>query len=341
MHPARGTESAFAMVQYDVKSSAPFIWDMHGCPSRTRGNDLTSTLERYKRAGFDCVTVNVSDADYRLEDAITTIASFRKQIADRPERYILVDTVADLYAARPTGRLAVSFDVEGVVSIGESLDLVDLYYDLGVRWMAFVYNRSNLAGFGCHDERDGGLTPFGRRLVERMERVGIIKCCSHAGYRTALDVFVAGGKPTILSHSNPRSLVDHERNVPDEVLKACAETGGVVGINGVNLFLGSDKPSARDVFRHVDYVVQLIGDDHVGIALDTVFPRSEGEETDFVQSRRPDLWPPDQGYPATFLGPEILGEMVTLMNDAGYSAPAIARILGGNFARVATECWRR
>ena len=328
------------MLRYDVKSSAPFIWDMHGCPSRTYGNDLTSTLERYRRAGFDSVTVNVADADYRLEDAITTIASFRKQIDDHPDRYILVDTTRDLYAARPSGRLAVSFDVEGVVSIGESLDLVDLYYDLGVKWIGFVYNRSNLAGFGCHDERDGGLTPFGRRLVDRMEKAGVIKCCSHAGYRTALDVFAAGSKPSILSHSNPRGLVDHERNVPDEVLKACAQTGGVVGISGVSLFLGSKEQSVRDVFRHLDYAVELIGDAHVGIALDAVFPRPEGEETDFVQGTRPDLWPPDMGYPATFLFPEILGELAALMHEAGYPASAMSRILGGNFARVAAECWR-
>jgi len=329
------------MLQLDVKATAPLVWDMHGCPSRTAGNDLTVPLERYRAAGFDAVTVNVGDAYYGLEDVVRTIASFRKQLSLNPDRYLFVHSAADLYRAREAQKLAVSFDVEGVFSIGDQLDIVDLYYDLGVRWMALVYNLRNLAGSGCHDDQDSGLTALGRRLVDRLESVGIIKCCSHTGYRTALDVFAASTKPTILSHSNPRRLVDHERNVPDEVLKACAATAGVVGINGVSLFLGSREPGAIDLFRHIDYVVQLIGPEHVGIALDSVFARPKGHETDFEQQRRPDYWPPEKGYyPAMpILGPEVLPELVATMQEAGYDASSIAGILGGNFARVAAECW--
>jgi membrane dipeptidase len=324
---------------------ARLIWDMHGCPSRTEGNDLTYALERYRAAGFDAVTVNVGDAGYDLAAVIRSVASFRRQLKEHEDRYIVVRTTADLWRARGEHRLAVAFDVEGVLSIDDCLDVVDLYYDLGVRWMAFVYNLRNLAGSGCHDAADDGLTPFGRRLVERMESVGIIKCCSHTGYRTALDVFAASRKPSILSHSNPRRLVDHERNVPDEVLRACAATGGVVGLNGIGLFLGSNEPGAAELFRHIDYVVQLIGPEHVGIALDTVFPRTKGPETDFAdfsERREPDYWPPSKGYRPgrKSLGPEVLPGLVVAMQAAGYAPAAIDGILGGNFARVAAQCWR-
>ena len=326
----------------DPRTLGPLVWDMHGCPQRIPGNDLPYALERYRAAGFDAVTVNVADSFYVLEDAIHTIASFRAQLTAHPERYLLVRSVRDLEKARAAGKLAVSFDVEGALSLGTDLDLVDLYYDLGVRWMLFVYNLENAAGFGCHDPVDRGLTAFGRKLVERMERVGMIKCCSHTGYRTALDVFAASTKPTILSHSNPRRLVDHERNVPDEILKACAATGGVVGINGVGLFLGSPEPTATDFFRALDYTVELIGADHVGIAFDSVFVPPSGAKGEYQGERRTDYWPPSKGYTAqiAILGPEALGGVVEQMVAAGYPKDAIAGILGKNFARVAAACWR-
>jgi membrane dipeptidase len=319
----------------------PPTWDLHGCPPRGAGADLPAALERYRAAGFDAVTVNVGDSFYELSDVVATLASFRRQLALRPERYTLVDRFEDLRTARESGRLAVSFDVEGARSIGERLELVDLYYDLGVRWMAFAYNLGNQFGAGCHDPWDGGLTPLGRRLVERMEAVGMIKCCSHTGYRTALEVFAAGGKPSILSHSNPRALVDHERNVPDEVYRACAATGGVAGLNGIGLFLGRTEPTAEDWFRHLDYVVELLGPEHAGIALDAVFPAHAGDDGS-LDALRTDYWPPEKGYRGAirWLDPEVLPELISLMERAGYPRSAIAGICGGNFARVAEACWR-
>ena len=233
------------------------------------------------------------------------------------------------------------FDVEGARSIGDRLELVDLYYDLGVRWMAFAYNLANQFGAGCHDDSDAGLTPLGFRLVERMERVGMIKCCSHTGYRTALDVFGASAEATILSHSNPRALVDHERNVPDELYRACAATGGVAGINGIGLFLGSDRPSAADWFRHLDYVVELIGPEHAGIALDAVFPAHDGDDGS-LDNMRADYSQPEKGYRGgiRWLDPEVLPELIGAMERAGYPQSAIEGICGGNFKRVAEACWR-
>jgi len=317
------------------------VWDMHGCPPRGEGSDLGIVLERYRAAGFDAVTVNVGDSYYDLEDVLATLARFRKQLAARPDRYLLVDRASDLPRARELGLLAVSFDVEGARSLRNCLELVEVYYALGVRWMAFAYNLGNQFGAGCHDAVDAGLTPLGRRLVERMEATGIIKCCSHTGYRTALDVFAASSKPAILSHSNPRALVDHERNVPDELYRACAATGGVAGINGIGLFLGSDAPSAADWFRHLDYVVDLIGAEHVGIALDAVFPAHAGDDGS-LDALRADYWPPEKGYRPgmRWLDPEVLPELIGLMERAGYPAAAIAGICGGNFLRVAEACWR-
>src|SRR5690606_36645690 len=135
-------------------------------------------------------------------------------------------------------------------AVADQPSLVSLYYELGVSWMLIAYNRNNAAGSGCQDE-DRGLTDFGRMVIDEMTRVGMIVCCSHTGYRTAREVIDYSKNPVIFSHSNPRALRDHPRNIPDELMKACAARGGVVGINGIGLFLGENDNSTEAIVRHI------------------------------------------------------------------------------------------
>ncbi|MGH7737811.1 MAG: dipeptidase [Candidatus Tyrphobacter sp.] len=296
-------------------------------------------LREHREAGASMVTLNVADAGVTLEAALRTIASYRAQIAAHERDVLLVQVADDIERARASGRLGLCFDVEGAFSLGEQIDAVRLLYDVGVRWMSFAYNCRNAFGFGCHDERDEGLTPLGRRLVTTMDEIGMIKCCSHAGYVTARDVFERSAKPCILSHSNPLALVAHPRNVPDDVMRALAQTGGVMGITGVGLFLGARAPSADEVFAHIDYAVSLIGAEHVGIGLDSVIGR--GFDIDAYVADR-SYWPAGFGYeePVTILGPSVLAGLREKMDDAGYPDAAIRGILGENFLRVARAVWR-
>ena len=103
--------------------------------------------------------------------------------------------------------------------------------------MLLAYNLNNLAGGGCQDD-DDGMTAFGHDVVREMERVGMVVCCSHTGYRTARDVLKMATKPVVFSHSNAHDIVAHPRNLPDDLVRECAQTGGVVGVNGIGLFLG-------------------------------------------------------------------------------------------------------
>ena len=106
----------------------------------------------------------------------------------------------------------------------------------------------------------------------------MVKCCSHTGYRTAREILDSTDRPVIFSHSNPRALRDHPRNIPDDLIRACAATGGVVGINGVGLFLGTGPPTAEVIVRNIDYVAQLVGAAHAGLGLDYMFKSSELDE---------------------------------------------------------------
>jgi membrane dipeptidase len=319
-------------------SASGIVWDNHACLPFNDTERWLPGIERYRKAGVDAVTINIGDSHVPLEVLIRTAASIRHYVQQDPDRYVLGLTTGDIRAAKASGRLAVCLDVEGVYALGNQLSLVEFLYQIGVRWMLLVYNRRNLAGSGCHDAEDEGLTDLGRSFLREMDRVGMLKCCSHTGYRTAHEILDLSDRPVIFSHSNPRKLRDHPRNIPDELIKACAATGGVVGINGVGLFLGDSDPTSDAVVRHIDYVAQLIGAEHVGLGLDYMFKGSAVEEPG-RKSR--ELWPAEWGYRSGmgFLGPEAVPEIADGLGRLGYPPPAISGILGENLMRVAEAVW--
>ena len=218
------------------------------------------------------------------------------------------------------------------------IGLVDLYYRLGVRQMLFAYNRNNLAGGGCHDE-DIGLTDFGRSVVSEMNRVGMVVDCSHCAYRTSMEAIEASQAPVIFSHANARKLWNHERNIWDDQIKACAATGGVVGVTGVGRFLGPSGPTVEHLVEHIDYMVELIGPNHVGFGMDSVLHVHKPNQP-FTRSRH--YWPENQ-YPDSgsgYVPPEEAPRLTQALLDRGYNEADIRGILGENFMRVARDVWK-
>jgi membrane dipeptidase len=315
------------------------VWDHHAClPLRPNDPAFLPQLARHKAAGFDAITVNIGFGEQGPEEHLRMIAALRHRLMARPEEYLLLLEADDVERARSTGRLAVGFDIEGANAVGDQLSLIQLYYDLGVRWMLMAYNTSNRAGGGCQDE-DGGLTNFGRAMVAEMERVGMLLCLSHTGHRTVREVIAMATQPLIFSHSNCAALHPHPRNIPDELIRACAATGGVVGINGVGIFLGKNDISSETYARHVDHVVQLVGPAHVSIALDYVFDMRELEEH---LEKMKGTFPPGLGYEmgARFVPPEQLEEIVVTLQGWGYSDADLTALLGGNLLRLAKQVWK-
>lgn len=315
------------------------VWDNHGCLPLEDAPHWMPQLARYKASGFDVVHINIGDSDIPLERIVRTLASFRRWLSDHSNEYTLVERVQDITEARLHGRLAVCFDIEGAQALGENLALIAMFYDLGVRWMLIAYNCANLVGGGCHDAVDRGLTAFGRRFLEEMDRVGMIKDLAHTGYRTAMDVLEATRVPVTISHSNPRALNDHPRCVPDDLMKACAACGGVLGISGHGLFLGRNDISTANMVHSIDYSVQLMGIDHVGLGLDFVFDQTGAAES--LEGKR-HIWPENLGYgrEIQFLPPERLTEIVEALLMRGYRDADVAKIVGGNFLRVANRVWK-
>lgn len=314
------------------------VWDNHLCMPLRADDGFLPELERCRASGMDVVSLNVGFGGMDWVEHLKMLTYFRAWLARRPDRYVLVRTVDDIRAAKAAGKLAVTFDVEGMVPIEDDLDRVQLFYDLGVRWMLIAYNETNKIGGGCQDN-DPGLSDLGRKVIDEMARVGMPLCLSHTGYRTAREALEYAKGPVIFSHSNPLALKDHPRNIPDDLIDGCARTGGVIGINGIGKFLGENDASTAAIVRHVDYVAARVGAAHVGLSLDYCFDQEELEE--FVKAN-PDKFPPHLGYGSNFsmAAPEQYPEIAEALVGLGYKEDDIAGILGGNWLRVAAQVWR-
>ena len=317
-----------------MTATGSLIWEQHTCLP-LRPDASIEPLKRYRDAGATFVSVNVGMDSTPLELVIRVLAGYASQIAADDE-LLQVHTIDDVDEAAATGRLGVAFDLEGTEPLGGQVSLLETLAGLGVRTMLIAYNLRNRAGGGCHDDPSIGLTHFGRDLVAEMNRVGVIVDASHCSHRTTLDLAGASDAPIVFSHSSPRGLVEHKRNIADDQIRACADTGGVVGINGVDLFLGRRGTTPDRVADAVEYVADIAGVAHVGIGLDYVFDQEELRT--FLREQR-DVFP---GYPETidFLPPEQLPAIATALRKRGWQDEDVSAVMGANFARVAKSVWR-
>jgi membrane dipeptidase len=316
---------------------ASIVWDDHGGFAYGTASALAS-LARWRAAGIDYLSINAGYDVTPWTLAVEALSQDRQWIRMHADAFVQVAGVADVHRAKREGKLAVSFDLEGMDALNGDVGMVDVYYRLGVRQMLFAYNRNNQAGGGCHDE-DVGLTPFGRDVVREMNRVGMLVDCSHSGHRTTMEAMELSTAPVIFSHSNARRLCDHERNIRDDQIKGCAATGGVIGVTGVGRFLGPRGPAVEHLVEHIDYMVELVGPEHVGLGMDSVLEqRPAGQPFRGSRTYWPERQYPDSG--SGFVDPEAWPRLTQALLDRGYDEAAIRGILGENFLRVAGRVWK-
>jgi len=206
-------------------------------------------------------------------------------------------------------------------------------------------------GCGCSEEADTGLTPFGEKMIAELNRLGMVVDCAHTGYRTTMEAIEASKKPVIISHGNARAICGSRRNLPDDIIKAISLNGGVIGINGYPAFVANKaRPTLDDYLDHVDYMVKLVGADHICIGMDYyeyqagVMDEATARMTyDFLVSSgawKPEEYPPPPWYyPEGIEMPEKFSNLTTGLLKRGYSEKDVESILGLNIIRVFRESW--
>jgi membrane dipeptidase len=252
-----------------------------------------------------------------------------------------VRTVDDILAAKAEGKVGIIFGFQNATPIEDELAYVGVFHKLGVRIIQLAYMYQNLVGAGCLEPRDPGLSAFGKDLVRELNQQHIAVDLSHCGPRTTLEALEASAKPALVTHANPRAVVDTPRNKSDEALRLLAERGGVVGAVTFPTFVASRNPTIDDWFRHVDYLVDLVGEDHVSIGTDFVEGQPEGFLDRglgrYVPAGMVPSWP--WIYPDGIRSVDDFPNITTGLVKRGYKPEAVAKILGGNLLRVLREIW--
>ena len=193
-----------------------------------------STLPRLHALGVNVIGLTVaSDRHYGPDVALQNIREVGELIARDP-RYCLVRIPADAKFARANNQLGIELNFQGVGPLGGNLARIGEFAELGVRHIGLAWNSPNDAGGSAAVAQDDGLTAFGRAAMAEMERVGILVDGAHAGYRTMMEAISCASKPFIVSHTNCAAVTEAHRNVRDDQIKACAQTGGVIGMTGPN-----------------------------------------------------------------------------------------------------------
>ncbi|MDO8861997.1 membrane dipeptidase [Haliea sp. E1-2-M8] len=315
------------------------IWDMVWPYEPSVGNSLAK-LRTFQSAGYHFISLTMAGDNQNIAEAVQRLAGVRTEIAAESDWLVLVESIGDVDRAVAEGKLAVGLHFEGTRCLERNLEMIEVYYALGVRHNLLAFNVANSCGSGCADKTDSGLTVFGRRVVTEMDRTGMLLDLSHVGHRTSLDAIEIAAGPVVFTHSNVASLAPGFRNLSDDQIDACGQTGGVIGISGASTYLGDEDCRSETVFRHIDYIAQRIGAEHVGLGLDVVF---NADAVTAYARGRPDEWPVarDPSWPGfRYVQPGQVAEIAELMSSSGYSTADVRGVLGENFYRVCSEVWK-
>jgi membrane dipeptidase len=308
-------------------------------------------VQAWQASGVTCIFQNAGEESQAPLTLLKRLARFTYATDMMRDFMAKAATPDDIVRAKEEGRRCLYLTGNGVpltqqwVSVEDELRYLAVFFQLGIRMMHLTYQRRNMIGDGCGESSNAGLSDFGRSVVAAMNDAGVIVDVAHSGWRTSLEAAQTSQRPMVASHSTCTALHHHIRSKPDEVIRAIADSGGLIGICCIPRFLGGSGDIAA-LLDHIDHVVKNFGVEHVGIGTDVSYTsRNYAAESKKIPKRpksRADwrsLWPPDP-YKETAEGRQSIAwtnwPMFTVgLVQRGYSDSDIQKIIGGNMLRVA------
>ncbi len=326
-----------------------------GITSRPRDAALAAAeLSEAKVSGVTAVNLTVSAVGVlqgAFPQTVDQIGFWDREVNKHADALVKVRSAADIKTAKSSGRLGLIYGFQDTLMLGDELGRLDTFYELGVRIIQLTYNGRNLVGDGCLEPGNAGLSRFGKRLVERMNELGVLVDLSHCGRRTTTEGIEVSKKPVAITHAGCAAVADLPRNKTDEQLRLLAEKGGVFGVYLMPFLRTKGQPMAEDVIRHIDHAVNLCGEDHVGIGTDgSISPVALTPEyiaqfkEEIAQRRKLGISAPGESEDVYTFVPDLntarrLDTLAAMLIGRGYSPERVAKILGGNFARLFAEAW--
>ena len=299
--------------------------------------DLSSTfIDLLQRQG---VRVVGCTANLTWDDTLESIENFeavKAAVRAHPSAYVLCSQ-AELELPANQDRVGVLLGLQNPKALSDSLALINAFYDLGLRCLSLAFNENSYYGCGYATETDTGLTALGKRAIERMNELGIVVDLSHSGDRTAMQALDLSEQPVIFSHSTSRSLFPRKRSAPDALLVAAAKKGAVV-CQDVRA-----NTSVAEYVDWVDYMVKLVGIDHVGVSAQDDWHRSFKDTRriapylpSFASEYEKRDWSDDRVYRRNGIGARLFDQenLAAELQRRKYSEMAVEKILGVNLMRV-------
>jgi len=326
-------------------TSAEPVIDGLNCAALTR-DQFERTLEG-RVAALNLTTLRPSND---LAASMSDLAKVLRIVDEQSDLVSVVASVAEIRANAAGGKLGIILGTQNSTFLEHDLDLLRVMQRVGIRILQPTYMEQNTLGSGVLAIPDGGLTEQGRAWVATMNKLRLQIDLSHVGYRTAIEVAQASAQPVICSHSNARALCDSLRNIPDEQIRAIAATGGTVGVTLWPPMLRHEtRPTIEDFFAQIDYMVNLIGVDHVAFGSDCS-ERTKTEAEWAVTFGPRGMYPEVTGVLGDWFvftqrftdGYESLahtGRLIDGLAARGYSAAEVDKIMGGNLLRVFQDVW--
>ena len=251
----------------------------------------------------------------------------------------------DIDKAKAAGKVGIILGWQNTSAIENDIKKLQIFYDLGIRIAQLTYNTQNLVGSGCWESNDGGLSDFGKDVVLEMNRLGMVIDLSHVGPKTSSDAIKVSNSPVTYTHCCP-TLKKHPRNKTDEQLKEIANKGGMIGFASYTPFLPKgSKSNIDDCINCMDYLINIVGEDQVGIGTDWV----QDHDISFFQYLQKDkgtgryVTTPYKSVPPMPYGMSKLSQFqnfVLAMERAGWSNNKIEKIIGLNWYLFFKEIWK-
>lgn len=359
-----------SLAQSGIRQRRPLILDALGGISNVNlrlGNSGDTNLRKRQDKGVDdrafadlsisgLSAVNltlgyVAGENEPFEYSVSEIGAWDALIRKHPNRLLKVLTTQDIAEAHETGRCGIIYGFQNGAMMGNNADRVAVFGNLGVRVIQLTYNGPNQLGDGSMVLDNRGLTPFGREIVDQLNKHNILIDLSHSGEQTCLDALAYSKKPLAITHTGCRALTDLPRNKTDQELRLLADKGGVAGIYYMPFLAKGRQAMAEDLVDHLEHAIDICGEDHVGIGSDNGIsavddmPAYRTEIRKEVAARRAagigatgetvDIVPmlPD------LQGPNKYWKLADILSARGHKSARIDKILGGNFFRLMAEIW--
>ncbi|MCD8224909.1 MAG: membrane dipeptidase [Clostridiales bacterium] len=269
-----------------------------------------------------------------LEIALRQMESLLEDLAESPSFQLITDKF-DLEEVQHNDKIGIILDMEGGDPLEGGVELLYLFYRLGIRMLGITYSNRNRLADGCWETgTGGGLTSYGREILKHATELGMMIDVSHLAFQGVEDVLRFADGNVLASHCAPAAVYQSARNLSDSHIQAIARMEGVIGMPAHPCMLSEHRADTATVMKHIHHLVSIAGLEHVGIGADFIDIFDELIEAGIVGKE----WylPKEMATEGYYQAEDLPGLMKTLMEN-GYSGDAARKIMGANFLRFFSQ----